>query len=385
MQQAALPTVARFLRDANTFVLSSHTAISRSAPHIYISALPFAAKDSLVYQEFASLCTGIISVTTFGVDRHGGHLVTTLTGHENKVISVAYSPDGFLLASGSRDGTVRIWDTRTGEEALAPLQSNDGRVLSVSFSPNGLLVISGGEGKVVHVWSASTGRAVLPPLNGQSGWIRSVAFSPNGRLIVSGYDDKNVRLWSAETGIQVFVLTGHKNPINEIAFSPDGRLIASASKDKTIRLWNRDTGKAVGNSLADLEVEISCLIFSPNGEWLATGSQDTKQVRIWDLKTLQPTSVVINNHSSVMSLSFSPDGSRLALAGGHNIQSWDPRTGRELHGSSLTGHSDWVRSVKFSPDGLFLASGSDDHTSGSGIHLPLQKRRPSRYRSTARW
>jgi len=142
LQQVVLPAVARFLRDANAFVASSHAAISRSAPHIYISALPFAAKDCLIYQKFSSLFTGLVSIEVLGIDRHGGCLVATLTGHEDGVSSVAYSPDGRLLASGSFDGTVRIWDTQTCEEAIAPLRNNDGRISSVAFSPNGLLIIS---------------------------------------------------------------------------------------------------------------------------------------------------------------------------------------------------------------------------------------------------
>jgi len=123
-QQIKTPIISQFLRDANTFVASSHAAIRKSAPHIYISALPFAAKGSLVYRDFTPLCTGIVSVKTSGTDNQGDRLVATLTGHEDEVNSVDYSPDGQYLASGSLDGTVRIWDTRTGEEAMAPLRSN---------------------------------------------------------------------------------------------------------------------------------------------------------------------------------------------------------------------------------------------------------------------
>ena len=360
--QIALPTVAQFLRDANAFVASSHTAISRSAPHIYISALPFAAKDSLVYQDFSSLCTGIVSVTTYGINRHEGRLVALLTAHGDAVNSVTYSPDGRLLASGSNDSTVRITDTQTGEEAIKPLEGNDGRVFSVAFSPNGLFLISGGEGKVVHVWNALTGRIVLPPLRGHSGWIRSVAYSPHGRLIASGSDDETVRLWNAETGVQVCMITDHTDGINAIAFSPDGSILASASDDNTVRLWNPDTGEAVANPLVDLEDKIVCLGFSPDGKWLAAGSQSSFQVRIWDLGSLEPTPVVITNQGTVAALSFSPDGSIIVSAGRRKIQSWDPRTGRELPGSSFAGHSDYVRSVIFSANGLFLASGSEDHT-----------------------
>ena len=360
--QVAHPTVAQFLRDANAFVVSSHVAISRSAPHIYISALAFAAKDSLVYQEFASLCTGIISVTTFGIDHHGSRLVATLTEHEDRVNSVAYSSDGHLLASGSSDGTVRIWDTRPGEEVIKTLQSNDGEVLCVAFSPDGRLVISGGEGGAVHVWVASYGYAAMPPLHGHVGWIKSVACSPDGVFIASGSNDMTVRVWSAESNMQVFIIACHTDSINAITFSPDSSILASASDDQTVRLWNSNTWEAVANPLIDLEDRIMCIGFSPDGKWLAAGSQRSFQVRIWDLQSLEPSPVVITNQGTVTSLSFTPDGSRLVLAGRRKMQCWDPRTGREIPGSSFSGHSRRIISVAFSPDGLLIASGCEDHT-----------------------
>ena len=356
-----MPIISQFLRDANTFVASSHVAISRSAPHIYLSALPFAAKDSLVYRDCAPFCVGVISATTIGIERHGGRLVATLTGHGNEVKSVAYSPDGRLLASGSDDGTVRIWDTRTGEEAMIPLRGNDGMVLSVAFARDGKRIVSGG-GKVVHVWSVETGHPALPPLRGHSSWVLSVAFSLDGTLVASASADKTVRLWNAESGLEVAVMNGHTEWVCAVAFSPNGQLLASASGDGTIRLWNFHTGKEVGDSLARLDNVVRCLGFSPDSKYLAAGYENTYEIRIWDIDSREKAPVVINNQSGVMSLAFSPDGLRLLSAGLHRIRSWNPQTGREIPGSSLTGHSDWVYSVAVSPDGLFLASGSTDRT-----------------------
>jgi len=111
-------------------------------------------------------------------DRHSSRLLMTLTGHENEINSVSYSPDGQLLVSGSKDGTVRIWNTRTGEETMSPLRSGDGNVLSVAFAPNGFRIASGTSSGVVHVWEVSTGCAALQPLRGHSAQIRSVTFRP---------------------------------------------------------------------------------------------------------------------------------------------------------------------------------------------------------------
>jgi len=91
------------------------------------------AKESLIYQDFAPLCTGLIEVRVFGIEHHAGQLVMSLTGHEDGVNAVSYSPDGRLIGSGSNDGTVRIWDIRTSEEAMSPLRNGDGAVFSVDF------------------------------------------------------------------------------------------------------------------------------------------------------------------------------------------------------------------------------------------------------------
>jgi len=171
------PIVSQFLRDATFFVASSREAIERSATHIYISALPFADRNSLVYQNFSSRCAGLITVDKFGINQHGGSAVMTLTGHDSAVRSVSCSFDGRLLASGSEDGTVRIWDTRTGEEAMSPMRSGDGKVMSVDFARNSKWVASGTESSAVCVWNVTPGQASQRNLSGHSGPVNSVTFS----------------------------------------------------------------------------------------------------------------------------------------------------------------------------------------------------------------
>jgi len=258
--------------------------------------------------------------------RQGSRLVATLTGHEHIVRSVCYSPDGCLLASGSDDTTVRIWDTRTGAEIISPLRSSDGCVNCVAFSPNGQHVAAATYHGVITVWHVSTGRTALHPLRGHTQTVLSVAYSPDGTLIASASADKSVRLWSAITGLVLSVLIGHTDQVNKVTFSPDG-LLASASHDKTIRLWNPQTKEAFEDPLRDLDDAISCLSFSSDGTWLAGGSVNTGMVRIWNVATYQATPVLIKIPSGIQSLVFSPDGSVLVLAAFHTIQCRDPRSG----------------------------------------------------------
>jgi serine/threonine protein kinase len=169
-----------------------------------------------------------------------GHLPQTLIGHLKTVYSVAFSPDSKVIASGSADYTIQLWDAVTGRR-LQQLAGHWDWVMSVAFSPDGRVIASGSLDKTVRLWNAATGQQ-LRELAGHSNTVRSVAFSPVGRVIASGSYDKMVRLWDAATGQQLREFTGHSNEVMSVAFSPDGRVIASGSSDKTVRLWDAATG-----------------------------------------------------------------------------------------------------------------------------------------------
>ena len=306
-----LADVSQFLRNANSFVASSRAAIEWSAPHIYLSALPFAPKDSLVYLEFSSLLRGVVSVETFGIDHHGGRLVMNLTGHESYALTIAYSPDGRLLASGSGDGAVRIWNTLTGEEAVAPLQIDDGAVFSVAFSPDGLRILSGTDRGAVHIWDIQMGRSVMSPLRGHSHRVCSVAFSPDGRLIASGSADKSVRLWDAQTGQIIVVLTDHTDWVRSVVFSPVGHTLASGSDDCTVRRWNVRTGEPQGQPLRGADGAVFPVAFSPDGQFIAAEFYSAQEIRIWNVSTSEELAAPFKTGCRVDDLVFAPDGSRL--------------------------------------------------------------------------
>jgi WD40 repeat protein len=164
----------------------------------------------------------------------------TLVGHSGWVQSVAFSPNGQLIASGSYDNTIRLWNPATGF-LYRLLEGHLGLVSSITFSLDGQLLASGSYDTTVRVWDPKTG-ALKYTLEGHSGWVQSVAFSPDGQLIASGSYDNTIRLWNPATGFLYRLLEGHLGLVSSITFSLDSQLLASGSYDMTVRVWNLKTG-----------------------------------------------------------------------------------------------------------------------------------------------
>ena len=269
--------------------------------------------------------------------------------------TMAFSHDGQIIATGSGNGTIGLWDVATGRP-LRTLFGHTEFVWAVAFSRDGRYLATGGLDNTARLWDLATGRPVRT-FRGHTGYVVTVAFSPDSRWLASGSADSHIKLWDVATGRELTTLTGHTNQVTSLSFSADGRFLLSGSWDGTVRQWNLMTG--LSQASPSTHQLVGAVAFSPDGRWLAAAFLSGVAVR--EITTGRNLFPATRQNFTVSSLAFSPDGRRLASASGdHTVKVWDMPSGRELY--TLTGHGDWVHAVAFSPDGRWLASGAADHT-----------------------
>ena len=305
----------------------------------------------------AFIVTGSWDSTARIWDAKSGIERAVLEGHEGWVTSVAVSPDGAFIVTGSDDNTARIWDAKSGTERTV-LEGHEGWVSSVAVSPDSAFIVTGSYDNTARIWDAksSAARAVL---DGHKSRVMNVAVSPDGVFIVTGSKDNTARIWDVKSGTERTVLEGHENRVSSVAVSPDGAFIVTGSWDSTVRIWDAKSGAARA-VLEGHEGPVSSVAVSPDSAFIVTGSYD-RTARIWDAKSGAGRAVLLSHEGTVSSVAVSPDGAFIVTGSWDNTaRIWDAKSGTER--AVLEGHEGWVTSVAVSPDGAFIVTGSNDNT-----------------------
>ncbi|MHA2297264.1 MAG: serine hydrolase [Candidatus Hodarchaeales archaeon] len=353
-------------------------------------------KRSLAALSILFLTLGLISLPSFVIKptREASpfkNSYATLTGHARAVDTISFSPDDSLLASGSWDGTIRLWNVSNG--AVTRVLRHNSNIFSVEFSPDGEILASSGWYELrnpsgsydrysrIKLWDVASG-SLLQTLVGENQTFWEISFSPDGKtLAVGGLKDEYgfIKFWNVTSGEELNDITGHNEEVYSVDFSPDGTMISSGSGDSTTKLWDVNSGSLLHTFNQD-DVILS-VAFSPDGTLLASGGYSTA-VQLWDVTSRSLFLDLTGQDYRVWSLTFSPDGSMLASGSGDryvyprlpmhetSIKLWDLNSGVEE--DTLMGHTNVISSVTFSNDGTRLASASWDWTVKLwGNHEPL--------------
>jgi small GTP-binding protein len=246
---------------------------------------------------------------------HGVKLLRNLEGHVRTVMSVAFDPTGQMLASGSDDQTVKLWDTASGK--------------------------------------------LIRTLDGHKDMVGSVEIDPTGQMLASASNDQTVKLWDTASGKLIRTLKGHKNIVSSVAFDPTGQILASAGIESTVKLWDAASGKLICTLKGHTNM-VRRAVFDPTGQMLASGSDD-QTVKLWDTASGKLIRTLVGHDGFVLSVAFDPTGRILASGGtDKTVKLWDTASGKLIR--TLEGYTNYLHAVTFSIEGRLLASKSDDGT-----------------------
>jgi len=290
-----------------------------------------------------------------------GKAVRVFTGHSGGLNMAELSPDGrrVLTAAEEGDGTVRVWDSASGEKLFVLAGHRTDRYVTASYSPDGVRIATGSYDKTACLWEAATGRLLhrFGPLEGP-GWagIRTVAFSPDGRRLAAASLNGSTYVWDAVEGTLLRELKGHEREVLSVRFNHDGRRLVTAAYDNDARVWSLDSGDFL--PLRGHAGKIFSAVFSCDGRNVLTVSEDST-ARVWDAETGKQREVLLGHEEPVNGGCFSPDGARVATASHATSRVWS--IAGEERSIDLVSHREVVASVAFSAGGAFVATASLDH------------------------
>jgi WD40 repeat protein len=277
---------------------------------------------------------------------------TELKAHAALVYTLAFHPDGQVLATAGFDGAAKLWDFPAGKE-LRTLAGHAGPVYGVAFAPDGRTLATCSEDTSIRLWTADDGKPgkVLQPAH--AGIVDAVAFSPDGRVLASCGGDKAVKLWDVAAAKELKALGSYGGTAYGLSFAPDGKLLATAGADGLVKVWDVPGQKEV-KALKGHEGAVSAVLFTPAG--LASVGFD-RTLRLWDAAA-GTESKKFGLPDDPYGLALSPDGKQVAVAGyaGHlTVWVWE-----QSKAAFTYKHKSPAYCVRFAPDGRALVSGHDD-------------------------
>ncbi len=276
--------------------------------------------------------------------------------HAGPVTSLALSPDGRLLASGSHDKRVKVWDLAR-EELRYELAGHSDWVSAVAIAPDNRTLVSGSVDRTIKIWDLKTG-ALRHIITSPANFVKSLAIGPDSRTVVSGGVDRTLHIWDLTSGETLRILAGHTIFINSVAIAPDGGAIAGGSADGTIKVWDFRSGR-LHCTLQGLPHLISAVCFSPDGRSLLSSSHD-KTIQIWDLPTRSLRQRLIGHLDAVDDAWLHPDGSALFSAGLDGaVNVWELRQNRLWHSFKTHDPAERLLAVVAGTDGRIVVAGSE--------------------------
>ncbi len=316
--------------------------------------------------------TGGLALWALSQKPRMGSTLVIYTGHLGPVATVAWSPNGTHIASGSQDQTVQVWIATSGVHPFI-YRGHTTNINAVAWSPprtsQRIASASGnsffGGEHSVQVWNAVTGARILT-YTGHAQPVHTVAWSPDGKRIASGSEDKSVQVWDASSGSLGLSYSGHTALVSSVEWSPDGKRIASASADTTVQVWDAHTASLIF-SLAHTST-VNAVGWSPDGTRIASASGNfflggEHSVQVWDAATGGHLLTYRGHTTPISTIAWSPDGKRIASASASlekTVQIWDTTSGTTIY--TYGGHTLGVNAVAWSPDGQLIASASNDGT-----------------------
>ena len=273
------------------------------------------------------------------------------------VLSIAFSPDGKLLAKGDMNGEIHLYRVSDWQQ-ISAFQAHTDWIPSIVFSPDGNSFASSSVDQKIKLWDVSSSKCIRT-LEGHQHGVWTIVFNHDGQVLASGSDDQSIKIWDITSGKCLKTLQGHNDWVRAVIFTQDSQFLISGSRDQTLKLWNINSGECL-KVFSNHTSGIWSADLSPDGQILASASSD-QTVKLWDINTGECLETLEGHADEVWSVAFSSDGQHIATGGwDQTVKLWSTDSYECL--KSLSGHNSLIREVAFSPDNQIIASGSEDQS-----------------------